>query len=117
MAEHSQDSTNDLIASDRVEGTTVYNSEHEKLGRIENIMIDKVSGQAEFAVMSFGGFLGIGEDHYPVPWNKLRYDTDVSGYVIDLDKATLEGAPRYSAEEEPLFDRAYGGTVGGYYGV
>ena len=64
-----------LIASNRVEGTAVYDRTGEKLGRIENFMVDKVSGRSEYAVMSFGGFLGIGDDHHPIPWSKLTYDT------------------------------------------
>jgi len=57
----------DLIGSDRVEGTNVYRSDGKKIGEIERVMIDKMSGQAAYAVMGFGGFLGMGEDHYPIP--------------------------------------------------
>ncbi len=57
----------DLIGSDRVEGTNVYRSDGKKIGEIERVMIDKISGQAAYAVMGFGGFLGMGEDHYPIP--------------------------------------------------
>ena len=113
----SRDTPHRLIASNRVEGTAVYNREGEKLGRIENFMVDKISGRSEYAVMSFGGFLGIGDDHYPIPWSKLTYDTDKGGYVVDLDRDKLTSGPKYRAGEEPTFDRDYDRRVYDYYGV
>ena len=111
------DSPNRLIASNRVEGTAVYNRAGEKLGRVESFMVDKRSGQAEYAVMSFGGLFGLGNDHYPLPWDMLDYDPDQGGYVVDLDKEKLTGGPRYRADEEPDYDRAYGERIYGYYGI
>jgi sporulation protein YlmC with PRC-barrel domain len=111
------DETDALIASNKVEGTAVYDEDGEKLGSIYNFMVDKVSGQVEYAVLQFGGILGIGSDYYPLPWDKLTYDTDRGGYVVDIDKETLEAAPRYSADEEPVYDQAYGERVYGYYGL
>ena len=67
--------TTSLIGSDKVEGTAVYGADHEKIGSIERVMIDKISGKVAYAVLSFGGFLGMGEDYYPVPWATLKYDT------------------------------------------
>ncbi len=103
-----------LIASDRVEGTAVYNRAGDKLGTIKNFMVDKVSGRAEFAVMQFGGLLGLGTDYYSVPWVMLTYSRDQGGYVVDLDKSRLEHAPRY-AELEPLYERDYDDMVRTYY--
>lgn len=111
------DETNRLIASNKVEGTTVYNREGEKLGSIYNFMVDKRSGQAEYAVLQFGGLFGLASDYYPLPWNVLTYETDQGGYVVDLDKTVLEKAPRYASDNEPTFDRDYGREVYGYYGV
>lgn len=111
------DETNRLIASNKVEGTAVYNQQNEKLGSIYNFMVDKRSGQVEYAVLSFGGLFGLGSDYYPLPWDVLTYDTDQGGYVVNLDKSVLEKAPRYSAGNEPTFDRDYGREVYGYYGV
>lgn len=111
------DETNRLIASDKVEGTAVYNREGERLGSIANFMVDKRSGKVEYAVLSFGGFLGIGSDYYPLPWEVLDYDVRQGGYVIDMAKDVLEKAPRYSREHEPSFDRSYGEHVYGYYNV
>lgn len=107
---------NRLIASNRVEGTAVYNEEGEKLGTIHNFMVDKQSGQVEYVVLSFGGLFGLGADYYPLPWESLTYDTDQGGYIVDIDKETLETAPRYGADEEPSFDRAYGEQVYAHYG-
>ena len=106
-----------LIASNRVDGTAVYNRAGEKLGRIENFMVDKRSGQAEYAVMSFGGFLGVGDDHHPIPWSKLDYDPEQGGYVVDLDREKLKEGPKYRAGEEPEFNRDYDQRVYDYYGV
>jgi sporulation protein YlmC with PRC-barrel domain len=109
--------TGELIASDKVEGTPVYNPDGERLGTILNFMVDKRSGKAAYAVLSFGGFLGLGEDHYPLPWDMLDYDADKNGYVVDISRDALEGAPGYSSDREPVFDRAYGENIYGYYGV
>jgi hypothetical protein len=111
------DETDTLIASNKVEGTAVYDPEGEKLGSIYNLMIDKVSGQVDYAVLQFGGLFGLGSDYYPLPWDKLSYDEDEGGYVVDVDKAKLEGAPKYAAGNEPAFDRDYGEQVYGYYGM
>ncbi len=109
---------NALIASDRVEGTAVYDSKGDRLGSIERFMVDKLSGQAQYAVLSFGGLFGLGHRHYPLPWQALTYDPDKGGYVVDLSRDRLEDAPSYDAEgEEPVFDRDYGAQVYGYYGL
>lgn len=99
-------SAQDVISSDRVEGTHVYNTSGDKLGTIDDLMIDKVSGQVRYAVMAFGGFLGIGTETYPVPWCMLRYDTALDGYVVPLDEATLERAPRHAGDKVPASDPA-----------
>jgi sporulation protein YlmC with PRC-barrel domain len=112
------DETRELIASSKVEGTAVYDMDGERLGTITSFMVDKRSGQAEYAVMQFGGFLGLGADYYPVPWQMLSYDTDQGGYVVDLDKDVLEDAPRYGSDAEaPNYDADYDRAVYTYYGV
>jgi len=110
-------STHDVISSDRVEGTNVYNASGDKLGSVDNLMIDKRSGQVRYAVLEFGGFLGMGTDRYPLPWNMLKYDTDKEGYVVPLDKATLEAAPKYHESDVPAYTPEYGKQVNGYYGM
>ncbi|CAN5290214.1 PRC-barrel domain-containing protein [soil metagenome] len=106
-----------IIASDRVEGTTVYSAAGDKLGSIERLMIDKVSGKVKYAVLKFGGFLNIGHHHYPLPWNVLKYDTDKDGYVVPVDKAVIEKAPRYEHDQAPEFTSEYGKKVYGHYGT
>ena len=110
-------STQDVISSDRVEGTDVYNSAGDKLGSIDELMIDKRSGQVRYAVLEFGGFLGMGTDRYPLPWTMLKYDTTREGYVVPLDKAKLDKAPRYDENDSPEYTEEYGTRVNGYYGV
>ena len=103
------DETDQLISADKVEGTAVYNRAGEKLGTVNNIMIHKLSGKVAYAVMSFGGFLGMGEKVHALPWSVLTYDTSMGGYVVDIDKARLEGAPVLGAgETSRLEDQAYG---------
>ena len=80
------DETDELIASNKVEGTDVYNRQGEHLGTVYNFMVGKRSGQVAYAVMSFGGLLGMGESYHPLPWNALTYDTNQGGYVVDLDR-------------------------------
>ena len=65
--------TTSLIASDKVEGTAVYGTDQKKIGKLERAMIDKISGKVAYAVLSFGGFMGMGEDYYPVPWATLTH--------------------------------------------
>src|ERR1700748_1767396 len=108
MADIETDETQSLISSSKVEGTTVFDPDGEKLGSIYNFMVDKQSGQVEYAVLQFGGFLGMGGDYYPLPWASLEYDEEWGGYVIDVNKEFLEGAPRYSADQQPRFTRTYG---------
>src|ERR1700758_4247852 len=84
-----------LIGSDKVEGTAVYGADDNKIGSIERVMIDKVSGKVSYAVLGFGGFLGIGNDHYPLPWQSLKYDTRLGGYVAGVTEKQLRGAPKY----------------------
>jgi len=105
------------IASNRVEGTAVYNRSGDKLGRIECFMVDKVSGRADYAVMSFGGLFGLGDNHYPLPWDMLEYDPGKGGYVVDLDKEKLKSGPSFRAGEAPDFDRDYDRRVYDYYGI
>jgi hypothetical protein len=110
--------TSRLIAADRVEGTAVYNTAQEKIGSIENVMIDKQTGKVAYAVMSFGGFLGMGDSHHPLPWSMLRYDTRAGGYIVNLDKKTLEGAPSYGPRDRIDWDdEKWGRQVHDYYGI
>ena len=80
-------------------------------------MIDKHSGQVRYAVLEFGGFLGMGTDRYPLPWNMLKYDTVKEGYVVPLDKDRLQNAPHYHLDDRPAYTSEYGSRVNKYYGL
>ena len=107
-----------LIAASQVNGTSVYNRAGESLGSIYDVMLNKMSGKAEYAIMSFGGFLGIGDSYHPLPWQALTYDPVQGGYVVDIDRRRLEGAPVYTADQRDLWDDpSYGRRVNDYYGT
>jgi PRC-barrel domain len=110
-----RETTHSLIGSDEVDGTAVYGSDQEKIGSIERVMIDKISGKVAYAVLSFGGFLGMGEDYYPVPWSTLHYDTNLGGYRVNLTKDQLEKAPRYSESQGWNWNRENDRRVYDYY--
>ena len=110
--------THELIASDKVEGTSVRRPNGDKIGEIERVMINKRSGKVSYAVMSFGGFLGIGEDHYPIPWEKLTYNTSLDAYELDMTEDQLRGAPRFSPGTNFDYARSSGGQrLADYYNV
>jgi hypothetical protein len=89
-----------LIESDRVEGTTVYDPQGNNIGSIKRLMIEKVSGKVAYAVLSFGGFLGMGADEHTIPWNKLDYDTSLGGYRTDITEEQLRGAPAFARNSD-----------------
>lgn len=93
MATHG---SHDLLSSEDVEGTEVYSVNGDHIGTIDHLMIEKVSGRVTYAVMSFGGFLGLGQSHYPIPWSALHYDTGKGGYVTSVTEAQLRNAPQFS---------------------
>ncbi|WP_045390476.1 PRC-barrel domain-containing protein [Falsirhodobacter sp. alg1] len=103
------------ISSKDVDGTAVYSPSGDRLGHIDHLRIDKELGYVAYAVMGFGGFLGVGEGHHPVPWKKLRYDTSLNGYVTDITEEQLQKAPRQPEETDD--NRQWATTFYGYYGV
>ena len=111
------DRAHELISSRRVQGTDVYGRKEERLGSIHSVMIDKRSGKVAYALMSFGGFLGIAERVHPIPWEMLTYDVDLDAYVVALDREQLRSAPSLHLDEaDRPRDRAYDEEVAGYYG-
>lgn len=104
-----------LIAGAKVAGTPVYDTAGGRLGAVEDVMIDKASGRIAYAVLSFGGFLGMGERHHPLPWAALRYDTALGGYVVGIDRSTLEGAP--ALVDDGWDDQGWGERIHSHYGV
>jgi hypothetical protein len=87
-----------LIESDRVEGTTVYDPQGNNIGSIKRLMIEKLGGRVAYAIMSFGGFLGMDAEEHVVPWDKLTYETSLGGYRTDVTEQQLRGAPSFSRD-------------------
>src|SRR4051795_2749277 len=104
-----------LIGSDKVDGTAIYGADQKKIGSIQRVMIDKISGKVAYAVLSFGGFMGIGDDYYPVPWATLKYDTNLGGYRVNFTNDQLGKAPKYSATTDWKWDRENDRRVYDYY--
>jgi len=96
MAAATMHPNHQLISSEDVEGTDVYDMKGKSIGAIDHLMIDKLSGRVTYAVMSFGGFIGLGHSHYPIPWGALKYDTKLNGYVTGITEQQLKDAPAFS---------------------
>jgi hypothetical protein len=116
--EQAQDFEHALISSRRVEGTAVYSEAGEKLGTIHSVMIGKRSGQVAYAVLSAGGWLGIGAHVHPLPWELLTYDVDRDGYVVAIGREQLRHAPSMTLDEtDRPIDRDYQEQVSSYWGT
>jgi PRC-barrel domain len=114
----SRNETVSLIGSDKVQGTNVYGADDKKIGSVQRVMIDKVSGKVAYAVITFGGFLGMGEDYYPMPWPSLKYDTRIDGYRVGVTEDQLKGAPKFNRNTEWNWaDRARDRDIYDYYGT
>jgi len=114
MAEERE--TSHLIGSDKVEGTDVYGPDRQRIGSIKRVMIEKMSGKVSYAVLSFGGFLGLGHEHYPLPWPSLKYNEELGGYQVNVTEAQLKGAPKYANESDwDWSDKARGRQVYDWY--
>jgi hypothetical protein len=107
-----------LIASDRVEGTAVRRPNGDMIGHIERLMIDKLSGKVSYAILSFGGFLGVGANLLPLPWALLTYNSRFEAYELDIDEDELKRAPSFRADEDfDWGDRSQEAELHRYYGV
>jgi sporulation protein YlmC with PRC-barrel domain len=105
----------ELISSEQVEGTSVFDRQGEKVGKIDHLMIDKRTGHVIYAVMSFGGFLGLGHNHYPLPWSALSYDKDLEGYNTAVSEQQLRDAPEFT--DDAWQDRNWETRIHDHYGV
>ncbi len=105
-----------LISSEDVNGTAVYGLRGEtKIGDIDHLMIDKLSGRVTYAVMSFGGFLGLGHSHYPIPWAALKYDPAIGAYRTGITEDQLKDAPEFS--DDSWEDRGWETRTHQHYGA
>jgi hypothetical protein len=111
-----RDESSRLISSTKVEGTPVFATDGERLGHIDHLMIGKFDGRVAFSVMSFGGFLGLGESYHPIPWESLDYDTERGGYVVNFDKSRLKDAPYYEGNP-PAYGPNYDNSIYSFYGA
>jgi PRC-barrel domain len=112
----SDEKPHDLIGSDRVQGTGVYRSSGDKIGHIVRIMIDKRTGQAAYAVMNFGGFLGLGQESYPLPWSLLTFNPKLGGYEVNVTDDQLRQAPKLMSDDKfDMGERSI--RIDEYYGV
>lgn len=116
MTSTALDGADRLIGSDKIGGAAVYNNAGDSLGSIANVMIDKRSGQIKYAVLSLGGFLGVGSRYFPLPWRALEYEPQIAGYFVELDKNRLAEAPSYGGSDTPDWsDQNYTWQIDDFY--
>lgn len=107
-----------LMGADTLIGNDVYNKKDEDLGDIKEIMLDMYSGRISYAVLSFGGFLGLGEKLFAVPWNALTLDTDNKRFVLNVSKESLKDAPGFDKDDWPdMADVTWQTNIHAYYGT
>jgi sporulation protein YlmC with PRC-barrel domain len=109
----SPDETLTLISAGKVQGTPVLSAHGDRLGEIYDVMLEKRSGRIAYAVMSFGGILGLGKDYHPLPWQALKYVPDAGGYVIGIPKDALQAGPTIADADG--WDNALAGQINRYY--
>ncbi|MEZ5779784.1 MAG: PRC-barrel domain-containing protein [Paracoccaceae bacterium] len=115
MQDAAKDHNHDFVSSRDVDGTAVYSLKHEHVGTIDHLMIDKETGKVAYAIMGFGGFLGLGEEEYAIPWGSLNYDRSAGGFVTDITPDQLKAAP--PRPENWYRDRTYQTRLYDHYGV
>lgn len=116
--ENTGGSTRHLVPGRQVHGAKIFNTALEDLGTVDDIIIDTATGRIAYAVLSCGGFLGLGERHYPMPWEKLRYDTEMGGYIVDVERDVLQDAPSYGDRHSAHWDdESWARTIYAHYGV
>jgi sporulation protein YlmC with PRC-barrel domain len=107
-----------VLAASTLAGDQVQNSAGEDLGKVDEIMIDIPAGKIAYAVLSFGGFLGMGNKLFAVPWRALRLDEDKKHFILDVDKKKLENAPGFDKDNWPdMADTSWGTRIFSYYGA
>jgi sporulation protein YlmC with PRC-barrel domain len=106
-----------VLSASTLEGDKVVNAAGQDIGKIDEIMIDTPTGRVAYAVLSFGGFLGMGDKLFAIPWSRLSLDEDNKVFLLDIDKETLERAPGFDKSNWPdMADRAWGAEIYSYYG-
>ena len=106
-----------LISSEKIDGTSVENAKGDSLGHIEEIMIDKISGQVAYAVLKYGSFLGLGGKLFALPWDVLKYNKERGAYIVNIPEDRLKNAPSYDEATPPnMADPSWNKSVHDYYG-
>jgi sporulation protein YlmC with PRC-barrel domain len=107
-----------VLAADTLTGNRVVNLQKEDLGKIEHVMLDPERGRIAYAVLSFGGFLGMGDKLFAIPWSALTLDTVEKRFILNVDKELLKRAPGFDKDHWPnMADQAWGTNVYKYYGA
>jgi sporulation protein YlmC with PRC-barrel domain len=107
-----------LMGADTLIGNDVYSRDEQDLGDIKEIMLDTVSGEVCYAVLSYGGFLGMGEKLFAVPWEALSLDIENKRFILDADSSKLESAPGFDKDNWPnMADETWANSVHSYYGT
>lgn len=110
-----QDAGMKPLMSARVDDTPVYDGRGHKLGMLYSVHIERHRGQVEYAVISFGGLLGLGQSYHPVPFRLLQVNQEKGGYTVAVDKTMLDGGPSYRPDNAPQWDAEYARRVTSYY--
>jgi hypothetical protein len=108
-------STTHLLSATLPKGINAYGRDGTKLGMVDALMIDMASGTARYAILSFGGFLGLGQKYHPVPFALLQLSSDRAGYIVNVDTLLLDGSPSYRPDDAPVFNAEYGRRIESYY--
>lgn len=120
-AAHHDDATGpgpDVMAASTFDGETIVNPAGETLGEVEEIMLDVRSGRIAYVVLAAGGFLGVGDKYFAIPWRALTLDTDRKVFILDVDKERLQQAPGFDKDCWPaMADQRWAGEVHDYYGT
>ena len=115
-AEAGTESARSLLTA-RVDDTVVYDPDGRKLGSVHSFHIHRATGQVEYAVLSFGGFLGLGQSFHPIPFSLLGVNEERGGYTITISKSMLDGGPSYRPDSAPVWDAPYARRISEYFGV
>jgi hypothetical protein len=111
------DTRYDMVDSDDVIGTTVYDADDENVGKIERLMLTKRGGRVACAVLSFGGLWGLGSEYYPIPWSSLSYDEDLDGFRISITREQIENGPKFDPSQEYDWSDDNNRQIHNYYGA
>lgn len=105
-----------IVRTADIIGVHVKNAQNEHLGDIEEIVLDKLSGEVKYLVLSFGGFLGMGDKLFAIPWHTINYDDEEDCFILNISKERLKGAPGFNKDQWPdMADMTWGETISNFY--